>query len=133
MDLNIGEKLEKRTIWIAFLLLMNHILLMKSTVTKLQVRMDRNLKDSAEEIFAEIGLDTTTAVRLFFTKVAQTGSIPFQLKVEPEFSPEAEARILAAWEESKDPANRIGPFLDMRELIKNLHDEVAKDEVKTVS
>ena len=94
MDLNIGEKLEKRTIWIAFLLLMNHILLMKSTVTKLQVRMDRNLKDSAEEIFAEIGLDTTTAVRLFFTKVAQTGSIPFQLKVEPEFSPEAEARIL---------------------------------------
>ncbi len=112
---------------------MNHILLMKSTVTKLQVRMDRNLKDSAEEIFAEIGLDTTTAVRLFFTKVAQTGSIPFQLKVEPEFSPEAEARILAAWEESKDPANRIGPFLDMRELIKNLHDEVAKDEVKTVS
>ena len=49
--------------------------------------MDRDLKESAEAVFAEIGLDATTAVRLFFTKVAQTRSIPFRLKAESEFSP----------------------------------------------
>jgi addiction module RelB/DinJ family antitoxin len=83
--------------------------------------MDRRLKESADEVFAEIGLDAATAVRLFFTKVAQTRSIPFRLKAEPEFSPETEARILAAWEESKDPANLVGPFDNMEDFIEHLH------------
>ncbi|MEX1048579.1 MAG: type II toxin-antitoxin system RelB/DinJ family antitoxin [Akkermansiaceae bacterium] len=94
---------------------------MNDNTAKLQVRMDRRLKEAAEEVFSEIGLDATTAVRLFFTKVAQTRSIPFRLKAEPEFSPEAEARILAAWEESKDPANRVGPFETMEDFIDHLH------------
>lgn len=85
--------------------------------TKLQIRMDRALKEAADEVFAEIGLDATTAVRLFFTKVAKTRSIPFRLRAEPEFTPEAEARILQAWEESKDPSNLVGPFENMKDLI----------------
>lgn len=94
---------------------------MPDTTAKLQIRMDRRLKEAADEVFSEIGLDATTAVRLFFTKVAQTRSIPFRLKAEPEFSPEAEARILAAYEESKDPANRVGPFDSMEDFIEHLH------------
>lgn len=94
---------------------------MNDNTAKLQVRMDRRLKEAAEEVFSEIGLDATTAVRLFFTKVAQTRSIPFRLKVEPEFSQAAEARILAAWEESKDPANRVGPFETMEDFMDHLH------------
>jgi hypothetical protein len=35
---------------------------------------------------------------------------PVHLNVEASFTTEMEARILNAWEESKDPANRIGPF-----------------------
>ena len=95
---------------------------------KLQVRMERSLKEEAEEVFAAMGLDTTTAVRIFFTKVARTRSIPFQLTAEPEFTPEQEARILEAWEESKDPANLSGPFSSAAELFKHLDDEVAESE-----
>lgn len=94
---------------------------MKSAPAKLQIRIDRDLKEAAEGVFQEIGLDATTAVRLFFTKVAQTRSIPFRLKAEPEFSPEAEDRILAAWEESKDPANRMGPYTNVEEMFRDLH------------
>jgi addiction module RelB/DinJ family antitoxin len=94
---------------------------MSDTTFKLQIRIDRDLKEAADEVFSELGLDATTAVRMFFTKVAKTRSIPFRLKVEPEFSPEAEARILAAWEESKDPANRVGPFDSMEDFIDHLH------------
>lgn len=94
---------------------------MPDSTTKLQIRIDRRLKEAAEEIFSEIGLDATIAVRLFFTKVAQTRSIPFRLKAEPEFSPAAEARILAAWEESKDPANLVGPFDTIEDFIAHLH------------
>lgn len=101
---------------------------MPDSTAKLQIRMDRRLKEAADAVFAEIGLDATTAVRLFFTKVAQTRSIPFRLKAEPEFSPEAEARILAAWEESKDPANLSGPFDTMEDFIEHLHQNAEKED-----
>lgn len=97
---------------------------MPDSAIKLQIRIDRDLKESADEVFYELGLDAATAVRMFFTKVAKTRSIPFKLKVEPEFSPEAEARILAAWEESKDPANLSGPFSNMEDFLTHLHAEV---------
>jgi len=99
---------------------------MNASAVKLQVRMDRTLKDEAEEVFAELGSDTTTAIRMFFTKVAKSRSIPFVLKVEPEFTPEQEAGILAAWEESKDPANLSGPFSSAKALFSHLDGEVAK-------
>ena len=101
---------------------------MPDSTVKLQIRMDRRLKEAADAVFAEIGLDATTAVRLFFTKVAQTRSIPFRLKAEPEFSPEAEARILAAWKESKDPANLFGPFDTMEDFIEHLHQNAGKED-----
>lgn len=94
---------------------------MSDSTTKLQIRIDRDLKESADEVFCDLGLDAATAVRMFFTKVAKTRSIPFKLKVESEFSPEAEARILEALEESKDPANHVGPFDSMKEFIDHLH------------
>ena len=94
---------------------------MKASPAKLQIRIDSALKQAAEEVFQEIGLDATTAVRLFYAKVAQTRSIPFRLQADPEFSPEAEARIIAAWEDSKNPANRVGPFNRMEDFIEHLH------------
>ena len=101
---------------------------MPDSTAKLQIRMDRRLKEAADEVFAEIGLDATTAVRLFFTKVAQTRSIPFRLKAEPEFSPEAEARILAAFEESKDPANLSKPYSDIAEMFRDIRREIETDQ-----
>ena len=103
---------------------------MKRPPAKLQVRIDRDLKAAVDEVFMEIGLDATTAIRLFFTKVAQTRSIPFRLQAGPEFPPEAEARILEAWEESKDPANLSGPFKTVEEMIAHMH---AQDEAGTAA
>jgi DNA-damage-inducible protein J len=100
---------------------------MKHPAAKLQVRMDRELKDSAEEVFAEIGLDATTAVRLFFTKVAQTRSIPFLLKAEPEFTSAQEAGILAAWEESKKPENLSEPTSDVSAMFRAIRAETETD------
>ena len=114
--------------WISIVRIWARITRMSADAVKLQVRMDRSLKEEAEEIFAEMGLDTTTAVRIFFTKVAKTRSIPFRLSAEPEFTPVQEARILEAWEESKDPANLSGPFSSAEELFKHLDEEVTKNE-----
>ena len=72
---------------------------MKSSV---QARIDTTIKQEAEEVLANIGLDTTTAIRLFFHKIASTRSIPFELKEEPyAFSFEEEQEVLAAEKEAE--------------------------------
>lgn len=126
-----NELREKADKWIAIVRIWAEIARMSANAVKLQVRMDRSLKEEAEEVFAEMGLDTTTAVRIFFTKVARTRSIPFQLKAEREFTPEQEARILEAWEESKDPANLSGPYTDVAEMFRDLHRQIAEEEVNS--
>ena len=100
---------------------------MKEAPVKLQVRMDRQLKEAAEEIFSEIGIDATTAVRMFFTKVAKTRSIPFALKAEPEFTPEQENQILAAAKESENPANLSKPYTDVAEMFRDMRAEIAAE------
>jgi DNA-damage-inducible protein J len=97
---------------------------MANSTAKLQIRIDKDLKESADEVFKELGLDAATAVRMFFTKVTKTRSIPFKLKAESEFSPEAEARIIAAWEESKDPANLSKPYNDVSEMFRDIRREI---------
>ena len=46
----------------------------------LQVRVPEALRDDADAVVAEIGIDLPTAVRLFLKKIVQTRSIPFPLE-----------------------------------------------------
>lgn len=47
---------------------------------KIQANVDSNLALQAEDIFKDIGLNTTTAINVFLKKVVATGGIPFELK-----------------------------------------------------
>ena len=69
--------------------------------SSLQIRIDTQLKTTVEHILAEMGLDTSTAVRMFFAKIAKTKSLPFRvdLSAAPEitengFTKEEEEEIL---------------------------------------
>lgn len=46
--------------------------------------MDASLRKEAEAVFKEIGVDATTAVRMFYSKVVRTKSIPFDLNLNQE-------------------------------------------------
>ena len=46
----------------------------------IQVRVDDNLKDSADLLFSSLGLDTSTAVRMFLVAAMEKGGIPFDVK-----------------------------------------------------
>lgn len=43
----------------------------------IQVRVDDHLKDSADMLFSSLGLDTSTAIRMFLVAAMETGGIPF--------------------------------------------------------
>ncbi|MCL2153782.1 MAG: type II toxin-antitoxin system RelB/DinJ family antitoxin [Oscillospiraceae bacterium] len=46
----------------------------------IQVRVDDQLKDSADLLFSSLGLDTSTAVRIFLIAAMEAGGIPFEVK-----------------------------------------------------
>ena len=43
----------------------------------IQVRVDEQLKDSADILFSSLGLDTSTAIRIFLVASIEAGGIPF--------------------------------------------------------
>jgi len=45
----------------------------------IQVRVDDELKDSADVLFASLGMDTSTAVRIFLKAALEAGGIPFSV------------------------------------------------------
>lgn len=47
----------------------------------LQVRIDDDLKNRASALFNELGIDLSTAVRIFFMKCLAVGGLPFEMNV----------------------------------------------------
>ena len=52
------------------------------TTTNINIRMDKEIKDEAEQIFSELGLNMTTAVNIFFRTTIRENGIPFSLKLD---------------------------------------------------
>lgn len=50
---------------------------MASTI---QVRVDDDLKIKSDELFKDLGTDTTTAIRIFLTQALAVNGFPFEIK-----------------------------------------------------
>lgn len=50
--------------------------------TNLNIRTDKEIKDQAEAIFSELGLNMTTAINMFLRTTIRENGIPFNLKLE---------------------------------------------------
>ena len=50
--------------------------------TNLNIRTDKEIKDQAEAIFNELGLNMTTAVNMFLRTAIRENGIPFELKLD---------------------------------------------------
>lgn len=65
------------------------------------VRVDDKLKDEAAELFQSLGLDMSTAVKMFLIQSVKTQSIPFEIKNTPSISDEEFEHILLSKLEGK--------------------------------
>ena len=50
--------------------------------TNLNIRTDKDIKEQAEEIFNELGLNMTTAINMFLRTAIREHGIPFELKLD---------------------------------------------------
>lgn len=83
------------------------------TTTNLNIRTDKEIKEQAEHIFSELGLNMTTAVNMFLRSTIRENGIPFELKLE-----EPNDVTIAAIDEGKRIASdpNIKGYTNMDEL-----------------
>lgn len=76
---------------------------MASTI---QVRVDDELKVKSDELFKDLGTDTTSAIRMFLTQALAANGFPFEIKRKGANPYEAltEAELFAKLEQSRKNA-----------------------------
>lgn len=88
--------------------------------TNINVRVDANLKQSAESLFADLGLNMSTAITMFLKSAVNHDGIPFEVK---RISPNAETKAaLSEYDQMKlHPENykRYDSFDDLMNEVLN--------------
>ena len=55
-----------------------------SETTNLSIRIDRDLKDEAENVFSALGMNLTTAITVFVRQAVRQKKIPFEIALYPD-------------------------------------------------
>jgi DNA-damage-inducible protein J len=78
----------------------------------IHARIDPKLKKSAENVFSELGISTTEAIRLFLKQVELHKGLPFSVSIPNE-------QTIAAMAEANKPAalRRYRSFRELRDRI----------------
>lgn len=50
------------------------------------IRIDESLKKESSEIFDQLGMDMTTAIRIFLKQSVMNRGLPFELKLSPQLN-----------------------------------------------
>lgn len=87
----------------------------------IQVRIDDKTKKSAKKVLDDLGLDMSTAIKVFLKQVIVKQGVPFQLLTENGFTLQEEKEILKAAKEAKKHINTTPP-LSAEEAVKHLND-----------
>lgn len=86
------------------------------SATTMNIRVDSDVKNNAKEIFAELGMDLTTAVNIFLRQSIREHGMPFQLKLRV---PNDET--LEAIRQVNNKEDLSKPFSSISELIEDLN------------
>ena len=81
----------------------------------IQVRVDDSTKTSVDSLFSSLGLDTSTAVRMFLMASLDNDGLPFPVKRR---TPKAD--LLEAIEDTRQRRNLHGPFKTAEEAVASM-------------
>ena len=95
----------------------------------LQVRVDDELKSQASTIFDELGMDLSTAIRMFLKKSVQTKGIPFETTLD-ESSLEMGRIVRKFQKHSEEIGNSEMTLDEINEIIRLVREERKAKEKK---
>jgi len=81
----------------------------------IQIRVDDDTKISVDSLFSSLGLDTSTAVRMFLMASLNSGGIPFRIK-----QPTVKKDFAEAIEDTRLRRNLHGPFNSAEEAVASM-------------
>ena len=79
----------------------------------IQVRVDDSMKTAADLLFNNLGLDTSTAVRMFLSAAIEEEGIPFDVKRR-----KPNVDLLEAIQDTRNRKNLHGPYKTAKEAVK---------------
>ena len=68
-----------------------------------QIRIDSQVKEQATLLFADLGMDMSSAVNIFLRQCILRGGLPFSVEI-PKYSLETRAALAEARRISRDPS-----------------------------
>ena len=82
------------------------------SMTTIQVRIDDKTKKDAKKVLNELGLDMSSAIKVYLKQIAITKSIPLTLQTENGLTPEFEDLVLRSDDEAtqeRDVTKSLSP------------------------
>jgi len=74
--------------------------------------MDSEIKKKAQELFAQFGLDMTTAVNMFLRQSIRQRGIPFVLQLDPFYSETNQERLIEAAKRMEKTGGTVHELID---------------------
>lgn len=84
--------------------------------TSMTIRMNKDVKQQAQRIFADLGLDMTTAVNVFLRQAIRCRGLPFDITLDTP-----NAVTLAAMDDALNNRDIHGPFDSVTALMEDLN------------
>ena len=85
---------------------------MEHNMATIQIRVDDDIKTAADALFSSLGLDTSTAVRMFLSASLANNGIPFAVKKQ-----KPSADLMEAIQDTRDRRNLHGPYKTAEEAV----------------
>ena len=79
----------------------------------INITIDDRLKEQAETVFNELGINLLTATTIFLKQVVRWNGIPFDLRADPFFSAENQAHLKAAKERMEKTGGTIHELIEV--------------------
>jgi len=83
--------------------------------TSMNIRMDGEVKRQAQELFAQFGLDMTTAVNMFLRQSIRQQGIPFVLQLDPFYSEANQERLLRAADRMEKTGGTVHELIEVED------------------
>lgn len=86
--------------------------------TTLSIRLDSTLKKQSQQVLDQLGMDISSATKIFLTQVVQRKAIPFDIRTENGFTPSFEKALIKDRLDFEKNKSKI--YKDVKSLILDL-------------
>ena len=99
-------------------------LVASSETTNLSIRIDKELKRQADQLFADIGMNITTAFTIFIKQALREGGIPFNINVNTGIDAHRQYILAELGKAKKEALSPVAIWHSEEDVLKMLEETI---------